>query len=182
MVIVAPAAKRPQTGSMEPTPAKRKIVPAADPDLERFDHLAHPDAFGGVTMRRIFAYLVDLLVIAPVVTVVAVIFWMLGVLTLGLLTPLLALMLLAVPFCYHTLLIGGPESATLGMRLMGLRVRRLDGGRPDYILAALLTAAFYVSVALTGWLILIVALFNIRGRTLHDWLCGTLVINTRRAT
>ena len=166
---------------MEPTPPKREIVPDAEPDLERFDHLAHPETFGGVTMRRIFAYLVDLLVIAPVVTVVAVIFWMLGVLTFGLLTPLLALMLLAVPFCYHTLLIGGPESATLGMRLMGLRVRRLDGGRPDYILAALLTVAFYVSVALTSWLILIVALFNIRGRTLHDWLCGTLVINTRRA-
>jgi uncharacterized RDD family membrane protein YckC len=39
-----------------------------------------------------------------------------------------------------------------------------------------LTVAFYVSVGVTGWLILLVALFNGRGRTLHDYLCGTVTI------
>ncbi len=164
---------------MEPTPQKYEIVPAQEPDAPWLDHLAYPETYDGVTMRRLLAYLVDLLIIAPTVAVVAVIFWMLGVLTFGLLMPLLGLMLLAVPFCYHTLLIGGTASATFGMRLFGLQVRRLDGGRPDHILAALLTAAFYISVAFTGWLIMLVVLFNVRGRALHDFLCGTVVINTR---
>ena len=164
---------------MEPTPQKSEIVAAPEPDAPWLDHLAYPETYAGVTMRRLLAYLVDLLVIAPTVAVVAVIFWTLGVLTFGLLMPLLGVMLLAVPFCYHTLMIGGTASATFGIRLFGLQVRRLDGGRPDHILAALLTAAFYISVAFTGWLIMLVVLFNVRGRALHDFLCGTVVIDTR---
>jgi uncharacterized RDD family membrane protein YckC len=164
---------------MEPTPQNSEIVTAREPGAPWLDHLAYPETYDGVTMRRLLAYLVDLLVIAPTVAVVAVIFWLLGVLTFGLLMPLLGVMLLAVPFCYHTALIGGTESATLGMRLFGLQVRRLDGGRPDHVLAALLTAAFYISVGFTGWLILLVVVFNARGRALHDFLCGTVVINTR---
>ena len=164
---------------MEPTPRKAEIVATPEPDAPWLDHLAYPETHGGVTMRRLVAYLVDILIMAPVVAVAAVVFWMLGVLTFGLLTPLLAVMLIAAPFCYHTLLIGGTASATFGMRLFGLQVRRLDGGRPDHILAALLTAAFYISVAFTGWLIMLVVLFNMRGRALHDFLCGTVVIDTR---
>ena len=162
---------------MEPTPRKSEIVLPREPGAPWLDHLAYPETYDGVTMRRLVAYLIDLLVIAPMLVVVWVIFGMLGALTFGLLMPLLGVMLLAVPFCYHTLLIGGTKSATFGMRLFGLQVRRLDGGRPDHILAALLTAAFYLSVAFTGWLILLVALFNVRGRALHDFLCGTVVIN-----
>ena len=164
---------------MEPTPRKFEIVPARDPGAPWLDHLAYPETYGGVTMRRLAAYLVDILVMSPVIVVAAVIFWTLGILSFGLLTPLLGIMLIAVPFCYHTLLIGGTESATYGMRLFGLQVRRLDGGRPDHILAGLLTAAFYISVVFTGWLIMLVVLFNVRGRALHDYLCGTVVINTR---
>ena len=48
--------------------------------------------------------------------------------------------------------------------------------------AALVTIVFYVSVALTGWLVLVVALFNNQRRTLHDYLCGTIVINDLRWT
>ena len=59
-------------------------------------------------------------------------------------------------------------------------MRRIDGERPGYLQAALLTVVFYVSVAATSWLILLIALFNQRGCTLHDYLCGTLVVNTDR--
>lgn len=163
---------------MEPTLRKSAIIPAPEPGAPWLDHLAYPETYDRVTMRRMVAYLVDIVVMAPVVAVAAVVFWTLGVLSFGLLTPLLGVMLIAVPFCYHTLLIGGTRSATLGMRLFGLQVRCLDGGRPGHMLAALLTAAFYISVAFTGWLILLVVLFNVRGRALHDFLCGTVVINT----
>jgi uncharacterized RDD family membrane protein YckC len=35
---------------------------------------------------------------------------------------------------------------------------------------------FYVSVSLTAWLVLILVLFNDRGRALHDILASTLVV------
>jgi uncharacterized RDD family membrane protein YckC len=86
-----------------------------------------------------------------------------------------------VPLAYHTWLIGGPSSATVGMQIMGVEVRTWDGRRPGYVQAALQTVVFYTSVALTSWLILLVALFNPRRRCLHDFLCGTIVIRSRPA-
>ena len=56
----------------------------------------------------------------------------------------------------------------------------MDGGRPSYPLAAVQTIVFYTTVGLTSWLVLLVALFNARGRTLHDYLCGTLALNLAR--
>ncbi len=153
----------------DPTGEAARAAFAADGDLSVFD---------GVIARRLFAYLVDLLLISALVTIVAASFWVIGVLSLGLLSPLLSVIILFVPWAYHTLTVGSAMAATPGMRLFGLEVRRLDGGRPGYLLAALLTAIFYVSVAATSWLVLLVALFNARGRTLHDYLCGTVVVRS----
>lgn len=148
-------------------------APWADP----FDPAVRPEVHQGVTLRRVVAYLVDLTIIAVATAFVALAFMVLGVLSFGVLTPLLSFLLLIVPLAYHTLLIGGPGSATVGMRLFGIEVRRMDGGRPGYPLAAIQTIVFYTTVALTSWLILLVALFNAHGRTLHDYLCGTLAVN-----
>jgi uncharacterized RDD family membrane protein YckC len=146
-----------------------------------FDPDICPWFYHGITLRRIIAYLVDVIVIAAATSVAGIGFAVLGVLSFGLLSPLLAVLLLIVPLAYHTLLIGGPGAATLGMRLFGIEVRRIDGAPPGYPLAALQTIVFYVTVAFTSWLVLLVALFNERGRTLHDYLCGTVVVNgTRR--
>lgn len=150
-----------------PDPEAARAIFAADGDLSAFD---------GVISRRLVAYLLDLLLISVLVLLVASSFLMIGLLSFGLLNPLLSIIILLVPWAYHTLTIGGPSAATPGMRLFGIEVRRLDGERPGYLLAALLTAIFYVSVAVTSWLVLLVTLFNARGRTLHDFLCGTVVV------
>lgn len=144
-----------------------------------FDAARDPELFSGITLRRIAAYLVDALIIGLITLLALGALSVLGVMTLGLLSPLVALLPL-IPLTYHTLLIGGPDSATLGMRLFDVEVRTLDGGYPGYLLAALQTMVFYLSVGLTSWLILLVALFNARGRTLHDYLCGTLAVRTAR--
>jgi uncharacterized RDD family membrane protein YckC len=141
---------------------------------------ARPELFDGVVSRRVGAYLVDVLIIAFATALAGLAFFMLGVLSFGLLVPALSVILVSIPLAYHTLLIGGPDSATVGMRMFGLEVRRVDGGRPGYPQAGLLTVVFYVTVGLTSWLVLLVAPFNDTGRTLHDYLCGTLVVNTAR--
>ncbi len=134
--------------------------------------------FTGVPFKRVVAYLIDVIAIAVLMAVEWFFFQIIGVLSFGLLSPILLVMWIATPLAYHTLFIGGSSSATLGMRFMGIEVRVLNGDRPGYLLAALQTIAFYVTVGLTNVLILIVALFNSRRRCLHDYLCGTVVINS----
>ena len=141
-----------------------------------FDPVLNPELFDGVTLRRMAAYGIDLVIIAILLAVAMTAFWVLGVLSFGLLSPILVTVLPFIPLAYHTFFIGGPNAATIGMGLFGVAVRRMDGGQPDYLQAALLTVVFYVSVGVTGWLILLVALFDGRGRTFHDYLCGTVTI------
>ncbi len=146
------------------------------------DPIAFPQYYAGVVAKRVLAYLVDVVLIALMWAVLWVLVSALTVMSLGLLGPLLWPSLALVPLAYHSLLIGGEQSATIGMRLFGIEVRTWDGRRPGYLQAALVTIVFYVSVALTGWLVLVVALFNNQRRTLHDYLCGTIVINDLRWT
>jgi uncharacterized RDD family membrane protein YckC len=77
---------------------------------------------------------------------------------------------------YHTLTIGGSRSATPGMRLTGVEVRSWTGERPGYLQAFVQTILFYVTVYPTWSLVLLIALFERRRRTLHDIIAGTLVI------
>ena len=135
------------------------------------DPLTHPELFDGVVISRIFAYLIDAAILLGVIGFM----WLLTLLTFGLLTPVATVLTPILPLAYHTLLIGGRDSATLGMRMMGNEVRTLTGERPDLPQAFLMTALFYATMALTG-LLLVVALFNERGRCLHDWLSGTVTI------
>jgi uncharacterized RDD family membrane protein YckC len=136
-----------------------------------------------VTLRRVYAYCLDLVVVALVWGMVFIACVILGALSFGLLWPILAVLLGLVPILYHTLTIAGPRSATFGMRIAGLRVMSIapgaeaTGGRPHPVQALVQTLGFYVSIGLTGSLILLVALFNPRRRTLHDMLAGTVVVN-----
>ncbi len=139
-----------------------------------------PEAFEGVLLRRAFAYLIDLTLILLVGWLFIFVAVLLGIATFGLFLYLLPMsLLLAVwPTVYHTLSIGGPRSATPGMRLCGIEVRVWHGGRPGYLQALLHTVVFYASVAFTAGLILVVPLFHNRSRCLHDILCGTVVVRT----
>ncbi|MGH6961020.1 MAG: RDD family protein, partial [Dongiaceae bacterium] len=104
-----------------------------------------------------------------------------GLLTFGLSWLLLGpVTYLTVALAYGTLFIGGGEGATPGMRLFGIEARGLNGGRPDYFQAFLMTALFYATVPVTSFLILIVAFFTEHNRTAHDFLSGITVIRRNR--
>ncbi|UCH75383.1 MAG: RDD family protein [Rhodospirillales bacterium] len=135
------------------------------------DPLDHPNLFEGIILKRVVAYLVDVAILLGVTGFL----WLLAILTLGLLGGIAAILTPLIPLAYHTILIGGADSATIGMRITGIHVRRIDGGAPDYPQAALLTLLFYASMALTG-LLLIIAFFNERSRCLHDYLSGTITV------
>jgi uncharacterized RDD family membrane protein YckC len=133
----------------------------------------------GVMSRRCLAWLLDALLIALLVGLLCVVLLVFGLLTFGLGFGAMA-MLPAVPFLYHFVSLMRPSSATPGQAMMGLTVRRdEDLGPPTGLQALIFTVVFYLTLATSG-LLLLVALFTVRHRTLHD-LASDLVVVRRYA-
>ena len=137
-----------------------------------------PALYEDLLFRRVLAYVIDVVAIAVLSSAAWIAFGILSAVTFGLLAPIGIIAIGLIPVSYHTLFLGR-SGATPGMRFFDLEMWNLTGKRPEYIQAFLATVLFYVSVGLTAFLILIVALFNDRRRTLHDLLAGTIVL--RRA-
>jgi Predicted membrane protein/domain len=139
---------------------------------DRFD----ARAFSGVRTRRIIAFCIDYILIALLLIPVGLLVLLLGVITIGLgwllfsvLGPLTALLYVAVT-------LGGRHQSTIGMRMMDLRLERLDGGRVDPFLAIAHTVLFWIGNAVLTPFILLLALITRYKRTLHDLLLGTVVV------
>jgi uncharacterized RDD family membrane protein YckC len=140
------------------------------------DPATYPDLYDGVLWRRALAYLIDLVCIALIMLAAIVPFAILTVMSLGLLAPGLWFSFGLIPLAYHTLLVSSPWSATLGMRAFDIQLRSWDGARPIFLQALAHAALFYLTVVPTSFLILLVALFNRRKRTVHDMLTGMLMV------
>ncbi len=136
---------------------------------------AAPLLYTGVVWRRCLAYLVDVFVIALFGLALAFVLSVAGFLTFGLLSPLAVVVMALWPLLYHSyfLATGG---ATPGMRLFDLELRDWSGKALEPAQAVLVVLLFYVSIALTAWLVLVLVLFTDRNRALHDILASTLVV------
>lgn len=135
-------------------------------------------AYDGVRTRRIFAFLLDYLIVALLLVPFAILVFLLGLLTFGLAWSLFAVLgpLVALAYVWNTL--GGPNQATVGMRMMDIRLDRLDGRPVDGLLAVVHSVLFWAGNVVLTPLILLVSLFADRKRTLHDLLLGTVVTRT----
>jgi uncharacterized RDD family membrane protein YckC len=140
------------------------------------DPLADPTLYDGIRWRRVLGYFVDLAIIAVITIAIWFALVFAGIVSFGLLLPLVPLGIAVVPVAYHSLLVGGRRSATWGMQMLDVEVRSWTGSRPTLWQGFLMTVLFLVSIGLTGFLILLVSLFNGRGRTAHDLLSGTVVV------
>lgn len=139
------------------------------------DRFEDARTFQGVRTRRVFAFVFDYIVIGLLLIPVALLVFILGLLTIGIgwllfwiLGPLTALLYIAITM-------GGRHQSTLGMRLMGIRVERLDGRRVDPLLAMVHTVLFWAGNAILTPFILLLTLVLPYKRTLHDLLVGTVV-------
>ena len=146
-----------------------------------FDPMVQPELFRGVLTRRMFAFLIDILVLSVPVIVGYLFIAVFGLITLGLGW---ALFWLAWPasiiwaIVYYGASLGGPHSATLGMRVMDLELRTWYGAPGYFVLGAMHAVLFWLSISFLSPLILLVGLFNGRRRLLHDIVLGTVVINS----
>lgn len=128
----------------------------------------------GVLSRRVFGWLLDIVLIGLLTMLLHWLLILFGVLTLGIGFSALAL-LPAVPFLYNFLSLLSLPSATPGQRITGLTVRRhADLGPPGAIQALVYVVLYYATLAMP--LLLLVALFTPRHRTLHDLLTGLVVV------
>jgi len=140
----------------------------------------HVQLFDGVLGRRMFAFIIDLVVITIPLILASIFILLFGFVTLGLgwlLFWLLSPASVVWALVYYGMTFGAPASATLGMRVMGLEMRTWYGAPAYFVLGAAHAVVYWVSVSMLTPLILVVGFFNSRGRLLHDILVGTVVIN-----
>ena len=137
-------------------------------------------AYDGVRTRRVFAFLIDYLIVGILLIPFATLVFLLGLLTFGLGWSLFAILGPAVALLYVWNTLGGRNQATTGMRVMGIRLDRLDGMPVDGMLAVVHSVLFWAGNVVLTPLILLVTLFSDRKRALHDLLLGTVVTRTDR--
>jgi uncharacterized RDD family membrane protein YckC len=135
--------------------------------------------YDGVRTRRILAVMIDYLIVGVLTIPVAVIVFFLGILTLGLGWMLFSVLVPAVAVLYIWNTLGSADQATTGMKMMGIRLDRLDGRPIDGMTAVVHSVLFWAGNVILTPLVLLVSLFADRKRTLHDLLLGTVVTRTR---
>lgn len=134
--------------------------------------------FEGVMPRRVLANIFDLIALLFICLILSIPFFFLGILTFGLLFFFYGLYLAAIALTYITLSLGGENSATPGMRALQIEMRTSDGFRPTRSTAFVHGFLFFAFNSIASPLILLVGLFNRRGRLAHDFLTGTVLVNT----
>jgi uncharacterized RDD family membrane protein YckC len=145
-----------------------------------YDPDRNPEWFEGVPARRLVAFAIDLTILAIPLLLLWIFFLVVGIVTLGLGFALFGLMpAISVVWAlfYYGATLGGPRSATIGMRAMDIEMRTWYGAPAYFVLGAVHAIVFWVTVSALTPLILLVCFFNARKRLLHDFLVGTVVVN-----
>lgn len=132
--------------------------------------------YQGVRTRRIVAFLIDYTIVGLLVIPFAILVGILGVITLGLGWALFSMLFPAIALIYIWNTVGSARQATVGMRMMDIRLERLDGRPIDGLLAVVHSVLFWAANVMLTPLILLATLFLDRKRTVHDLLLGTVVI------
>ena len=148
-----------------------EIIPARLDDLRVYE---------GVLSRRIMAFVIDYLLVALMMIPFAIVVFVLGIVTLGYGWALFSVLFPAVALIYVWNTLGGRNQATVGMRMMDIRLERLDGRPIDGLVAVVHTVLFWAGNVLLTPLILLATLFLERKRTVHDLLLGTVVTRADR--
>ncbi|MES0096841.1 RDD family protein [Mesorhizobium sp. M0019] len=137
-------------------------------------------AYEGVRTRRILAFVIDYFIVALLTIPFAILVFLFGLLTLGLGWMLFSILVPAVAILYIWNTLGSRDQATTGMKVMGIRLDRLDGSRIDGLTAVVHSVLFWAGNVILSPLVLLVSLFSDRKRTLHDLLLGTVVSRSGR--
>lgn len=133
--------------------------------------------FDGVRTKRILAFLIDYVMVGVLVSISAVIIFFVGFITLGAGWLLYAILVPLVALSYIAWTMGGPNQATWGMQMMGIKLVRYDGQSIDWMTALVHAVLFWATTVIFAPLLL-APLFLEHKRMLHDLALGTLVVRS----
>ncbi len=135
------------------------------------DPQEQPEFYQDVMMKRLFAFVIDTVLIVALTLLLVPLTAFTALFYLGALGWVVALIYRALALARH--------SATPGMRLMGIELRRADGSRADpataFAHAFLLMAG--LSLLFPQLVSAVTMLTGARGQALHDLALGCVVIN-----
>ncbi|QKV18348.1 RDD family protein [Oricola thermophila] len=134
--------------------------------------------FEGVRTRRIIAFLIDYAMVAILIIIAVPLIFLLGIATFGIGWLLYAILTPLVALTYVGWSVGGPSQATIGMRMAGIRLKRYDGRRIDFVTAVVHAVLFWASAAIFMPLLL-APLFLEHKRTLHDLALGIVAVRSQ---
>ena len=134
--------------------------------------------YSGVLSRRVFAFILDYFIVALLCIPAGIVLFFVSVATLGLFFFLYPPLFVIVAGLYFGMTVGGPSQASLGMRSVGIAMRRIDGQRIDFMTAIVHLVLFWILNSVLTPLVLLVGLFTDRSRLLHDLLIGTVTVRT----
>jgi uncharacterized RDD family membrane protein YckC len=158
------------------TPSTR---PASMPPTGGFDLR---EATDGVLGKRLFAYLVDLVMICLLMAFLAFVIGILGIVTFGLAWWLYAVLVPGTAILYSAATVGRRHQSTIGMRMVGLRViDSATGGPVDKVTAAVHALLFYVAAGtFVLWVLdLFIGVARADRRLGHDLVVGILLVRAR---
>src|SRR5580704_6039571 len=158
-----------------------RIGVSFDAKPHAYDPVANPELFEGVLARRVVAFVIDVIIIAIPLIIGWMFIFVFGLVTFGVGWALLWLMSpgsVIWALVYYGVTLGGPASATIGMRAMEIEMRTWYGAPAYFVLGAVHAVVYWISVSVLTPFIVLVGFFNTRRRLLHDMLVGTIIINS----
>ena len=135
-----------------------------------------PEALQAPFLLRVGSMLIDYMVLV-FLPVLALLYAKLFGEPLGIMTVWLVSALL---FLGNILILPLPNGRSLGKILTGLQIVRFDGTEASVWLILLRQTVGYLFTAATLGLGFLLCVFSVNGRTLHDMLTGTIVVQGRR--
>lgn len=140
------------------------------------DPATAPELFDGVLSRRVFAFIIDLVILGAMVLAFSLVGLIAGFLTFGLAWAALVVVIPASIVVYYAATLGSPKRATIGMQMMDIVLTPTRGQPLDGWMAVIHAAIFWVTVWISWPLSLLIALFTRRRQMLHDLLVGGLMV------
>ena len=144
---------------------------AALPDPE-----TAPELFEGVLLRRMTAFVIDMVIIGMMLTVLTVVGGIAGFLTFGLAWLALIVIVPLSIVLYYAATLGSAQRATVGMQMMDIVLTPTRGRPLDGVMAVLHALVFWVTVWISWPFSLLFALFTPRRQMLHDLVVRTLMV------
>jgi uncharacterized RDD family membrane protein YckC len=135
-----------------------------------------PQLFDGVLMRRMFAFVIDTIILGLIATLILVVGTIAGFFTFGLAWLSLPIVIPLAILGYYAATLGAPMRATVGMSMLDIVLVPARGYPLDGWKILVHPIVFWITVWIAWPVSLVVALFTPRQQMVQDLVTGTVML------